>query len=165
MTLRQGQEVHRHFEANLGAPFAGGSTEITKEPSASFRASPDGGVAPPLAEISGSGVRGAAAASGFGGDRGPHRRRVVGSGSAAAADDARSGGEHLRNHFAEVLRPGRVDEVALDTLRQARVRDDAASYGGGRQPGLDQRLQTYERPGSAVDADSIDSRRRQSRRG
>ena len=98
-------------------------------------------------------------------DRGSHRRRVRRRRAAAAADDPSSGGEHTRDHRTEVLGSGRVDEVALDALRQSGVRDDGTSHGGGRRPGLDQRLQTYERPGSAVDADGIHSRRRQGRRG
>ena len=97
-------------------------------------------------------------------DRGPHRRRVGGSGSAAAADDPSSGREHSRNHLTEVLGSGGIDEVALDALRQPRVRGDAAGHDAGRRPCLDQRLEAYEGSCAAVDADGIDSRRRKGRR-
>ena len=98
-------------------------------------------------------------------DRGPHRLRVLGRRAAAAADDPGPGGEHLRDHLAEVLGSGRVDEVAFDALRQPRVRDDAASHGRRRRPRPDERLQADQRPGAAVDADGVGAGGGQGRRG
>ena len=54
----------------------------------------------------------------------PHRRDVLGRRAAAAADDRRAGVEHVADHPAEVVGPGRVHELALDALRQAGVGED-----------------------------------------
>ncbi len=71
---------------------------------------------------------------------------------AAPADDGGPRVEHVADHPAEILGTGRVDELALDSLGKTRVREDGPP-GGAHGP---ERIQTTDRPGTAVDPDDID---------
>ena len=78
----------------------------------------------------------------------------------------RAGVEHPRHHRPEVLGPRRVDELALDPLRQAGVRQDRAGR-GVRPPAAAECLERLEagvRAGAAVHADHVDRRAREQRR-
>ena len=57
-------------------------------------------------------------------DGAPHRRDVLGRRPAAPADDGGPRVEHVADHPPEVVGAGRVDELALDALGQAGVRED-----------------------------------------
>ena len=159
------------------------STEMTNVPSASLRARVVGGGAVALGArprggalrgggrsprsrgSASSGARGdchsAAALGGHGVDRRPHRRRVLGRRAAAAADDRGAGGDHPRDHLAEVLGPGRIHELALDALGQAGVRLKRAGHDGAGRAGPHQRLETGLRTGAAVDPDGVHARLRE----
>src|SRR5450759_2522407 len=126
-------------------------------------------------DVSGAGVTvarwwrydraGAMHVGGEGVDCGAHRSRVLRRGAAAAAYDSRSRREHLRNHVAEVRRPGRVDELTFDALREPRVGGDGSGHSGAWRPGSDERLQADEWAGAAVDAHCVDARLNQGYRG
>ena len=101
-------------------------------------------------------------------ERGPHRGRCA----PASCRSSRRRSRPRRPASAATIAPkysgpARVDELALDPLGQAGVRDDRAGRGRRRRAGPNalERLEAGVRPGAAVDADHVDRRRLEGRRG
>ena len=88
---------------------------------------------------------------------GSHRPDVVRSRSAAATDHRGPRREHARHHPSEVVRAGRIDELAFDTLGQAGVRHDRARDLDVGSAGALEGVEAGLRADAAVHAQDIDA--------